>query len=99
MYMSGNFIMLNMDELRQVITEIVEGICDRNRQNEVPSVEEDEWLTRDEVCKMLHITYTTLWRKEEEGTITKHKMGRRNLYSKKEIESLLVSAVGTTSQK
>lgn len=39
MYMSGNFIMLNMDELRQVITEIVEGICDRNRQNEVPSVE------------------------------------------------------------
>ena len=77
MYMSGNFIMLNMDELRQVITEIVEGICDRNRQNEVPSVEEDEWLTRDEVCKMLHITYTTLWRKEEEGSITKHKMGRR----------------------
>ena len=67
--------MLNMDELRQVITEIVEGICDRNRQNEVPSVEEDEWLTRDEVCKMLHITYTTLWRKEEEGSITKHKMG------------------------
>lgn len=40
---------------------------------------------------MLHITYTTLWRKENEGVIKKHKMGRRNLYSKKEVMDIFSS--------
>ena len=59
--MTGNFIMLQMDDLRQVVTEIVEEVCTKRGLNEKPSVEEGEWLTREEVCDMLHITYTTLW--------------------------------------
>ena len=69
--MTGNFIMLQMDDLRQVVTEIVEEICAKRGLNEKPSEEEGEWLTREEVCDMLHITYTTLWRKENEGVIKK----------------------------
>ena len=41
--------------------------------------------------RLLHITYTTLWRKENEGVIKKHKMGRRNLYSKKEVLNIFSS--------
>ena len=93
--MVGNFVMLQMDDLRQVITEIVEDVCAKRGLNEKPSHVEDEWLTREEVCDMLHITYTTLWRKEKEGVITKHKMGRRNLYSKKDVDALFASSVGT----
>ncbi len=91
--MKGNFIMLQMDDLRQVVTEIVEEVCAKRGLNEKPSVDEGEWLTREEVCDMLHITYTTLWRKEQEGVVRKHKMGRRNLYSKKEIMELFSTSV------
>ncbi len=93
--MTGNFVMLQMDDLRQVVTEIVEDVCAKRGLNEKPSLKEDEWLTREEVCDKLHITYTTLWRKEKEGVITKHKMGRRNLYSKKDVDALFASSVGT----
>jgi hypothetical protein len=91
--MTGNFIMLQMDDLRQVVTEIVEEVCAKRGFYEKPSEEEGEWLTREEVCDMLRITYTTLWRKENEGVIKKHKMGRRNLYSKKEVMDIFSSAI------
>lgn len=91
--MQGNFVMLQMDDLRQVVTEIVEEACTKRGLNEKSDMEESEWLTREEVCDMLHITYTTLWRKENEGVIKKHKMGRRNLYSKREVDALFCSTV------
>ena len=67
--MQGSFVMLQMDDLRQIVTEIVEEVCAKRGLNEKPSTDEGEWLTREEVCEMLHITYTTLWRKEKEGVI------------------------------
>lgn len=91
--MQGSFVMLQMDDLRQIVTEIVEEVCAKRGLNEKPSTDEGEWLTREEVCEMLHITYTTLWRKEKEGVIKKHKMGRRNLYSRKEIMAMFSSAI------
>lgn len=97
--MQGNFVMLQMDDLRQVVREIVEEVCTKRGLNEKISIDESEWLTREEVCDMLHITYTTLWRKENEGIIKKHKMGRRNLYSKREVDALFCSAVAPTNNK
>ena len=96
--MTGNFVMLQMDDLRQVVTEIVEEVCAKRGLNEKPS-EEGEWLIREEVCDKLHITYTTLWRKENEGVIKKHKMGRRNLYSKKEVMDIFSSAMESGNNK
>ena len=87
--------MLQMDELKQVVTEIVEKVCARRRLSDKPSNGDGEWLTREEVCDMLHITYTTLWRKENEGVILKHKIDRRNLYSRKEVEALLLAETDT----
>ena len=89
--MQGNFVMLQMDELKQVVTEIVEKVCARRRLCEKTSNGDGDWITREEVCDMLHITYTTLWRKENEGVIRKRKIGRRNLYCKKEVEALLLA--------
>lgn len=86
--MFGNLTVIQVEDLRQIIAEEIEKAWERHEQNMDFSSEESEWLTREEVCDMLHITYTTLWRKENEGVIKKHKMGRRNLYSKKEVESL-----------
>ena len=97
--MKNNIVILNMDDLRQVVTEIVEEVCTKRVLNEKKSIDESEWLTREEVCDMLHITYTTLWRKENEGVIKKHKMGRRNLYSKKEVMDIFSSAMESGNNK
>ena len=89
-----NILVLQKDELREVLSEVLEEFFGdiRKVQQEMSSkTEEDEYLTRDEVCKRLHISTTTLWRLENEGTITSHKMGRRNLYVKKEIDAIMSS--------
>lgn len=86
--MKNNIVILNMDDLRQVVTEIVEEVCTKRVLNEKKSIDESEWLTREEVCDMLHITYTTLWRKEKCGVIRKYKVGRKNLYNIKDVNAI-----------
>ena len=91
--MQGNFIMLQKDDLKQVVAEMVEELVGKKSQTDLSVEESDEYFTRDQVCERLHITYTTLWRMQKEGTIVVHKLGGRNLYSKKEITSLVKSKV------
>ena len=95
--MQGNFIMLQKDDLKQVVAEMVEELVDKKSQTNLTAEESDEYYTRNQVCERLHITYTTLWRMQKEGTIIVHKLGGRNLYSKKEITSLLKSKVQTAN--
>lgn len=94
----GNFIMLKEDELKQFVEEVTKEICAKCGHRDDSPKYESEWLTRKEVCEILHITYSTLWRKEKEGIITKYKMGRRNLYSKKSIYALFMLSVETADK-
>lgn len=89
--MQGNFIMLQKDDLKQVVSEFLEELVGKKAQSGLTQEESDEYYTRDQVCERLHITYTTLWRMQKDGTIVVHKLGGRNLYSKKEITSLVKS--------
>ena len=94
--MQGNFIMLQRDDLKQVVAEMVEELVGKKPQIDLTQEEGDEYYTRDQVCERLHITYTTLWRMQKVGTIIVHKLGGRNLYSKKETTSLVTSKVQGT---
>lgn len=96
--MTNNIIVLQKDDLKEIVSELFGELCAKCGINEKPSPEEGEWLTRDEVCDMLHITPTTLWRKEKEGVIRKYKMGRRNLYSKREVCALFSSLANATDK-
>ena len=87
--MKGNFIMLQKEDLKEVIAEVLETMVGKNLLKETALVESTEDLTRDELCAHLHITYTTLWRMEKRGEIHVHKIGRRNLYSKQEVDALI----------
>mgnify|MGYP002963634368 FL=1 len=89
--------MLQRDDLKQVVAEMVEELVGKKPQIDLTQEERDENYTRDQVCERLHITYTTLWRMQKEGMIIVHKLGGRNLYSKKEISSLLKSKVQTAN--
>lgn len=52
---------------------------------------EELYYDRDEVCRLAHVSYTTLWRMEKDGVIEKHKVRRRNLYLRKEVDDLTAS--------
>ena len=87
--MQGNFIMLQKEDLKEAIAEVLETMVGKNLLAEQKSKDDAEYLTRDELCARLHITYTTLWRMEKRGEIHVHKIGRRNLYSKEEVDALI----------
>ena len=87
--MQGNFIMLQKEDLKEAIAEVLETMVGKNLLKESTPAESTKYYTRDELCAHLHITYTTLWRMEKRGDIHVHKIGRRNLYSKQEVDTLI----------
>ena len=89
--MANNFIMLQKEDLEEIVVGIVEKIVGKNQQSVLSTEESGEYYTRDQVCKRLHITYTTLWRLEKRGMIPVNKIGRRNLYSKNAVDKLIKS--------
>ena len=95
--MQGNFLMVAWDDLIQEVAEWGEARGGNKPRADWTPEESDEYFTRDQVCERLHITYTTLWRMQKEGRIIVHKLGGRNLYSKKEISSLLKAKVQTAN--
>ena len=83
--------MLQKEDLEEIVVGIVEKIVGKNQQSVLSTEESGEYYTRDQVCKRLHITYTTLWRLEKRGMIPVNKIGRRNLYSKNAVDKLINS--------
>ena len=51
----------------------------------------DGFYNRDELCSLLHIAYPTLWRIEKAGILQSQKVGRKNLYSRLDVDALLGS--------
>ena len=95
--MKGNFIILQKEDLKEVIAEVLEIMVGKNLLKEPVSAASTEYYTRDELCTRLHITYTTLWRMEKRGDIQAHKIGRRNLYSKQEVDALIFKSIPANS--
>ncbi|ERJ74955.1 helix-turn-helix domain-containing protein [Prevotella melaninogenica] len=95
--MQGNFIMLQKEDLKEAIAEVLEMMVGKNLLKEPVSTASTEYLTRNELCAHLHITYTTLWRMEKRGDIQVHKIGRHNLYSKQEVDALISKGLPTNA--
>ena len=95
--MQGNFIMLQKEDLKEAIAEVLETMVGKNLLKEPTQTASTEYYTRDELCARLHITYTTLWRMEKRGDIQAHKIGRRNLYSKQEVDALISKSIPANS--
>ncbi|MEN5131124.1 helix-turn-helix domain-containing protein [Elizabethkingia anophelis] len=51
--------------------------------------EPTEYLTRSEVCELLKINLTTLWRWQKEGMFSSYGIGNRVYFKRSEIETLL----------
>lgn len=80
--------------LEERIAEIVKDAVAANLsspQKQQDNTEDSAYYTRSELCQLAHITETTLWRLEKEGVIKKIKFGRKNLYSRLDVDALLGS--------
>lgn len=52
--------------------------------------EKEAYLTETEVCKLLNVTHTTLWRWNKNGTLPSCKMGRRTIWRKSDIDKFMI---------
>lgn len=84
----NELILITEEHLSDVIHNVVSQ-CLQEHYNNVNEVCDDVYYNREELCNLLHITYPTLWRMEQNGKIKKIKNGRKNLYRKKDIDELL----------
>ncbi len=88
------FVFLQASGLKERIEEIVKDAVSTSLQpSSKPTENKDDsaYYTRAELCQLAHITESTLWRLEKSGIIRKIKLGRKNLYSRLDVEALLGS--------
>ena len=71
--------------LRTTLQEEVIKAIETERQKAKPAKN----YTRDEVCRIAHISKPTLWKKTKDGEIDAIKVGRRVLYSESEVKRLI----------
>ena len=91
--MDNNIIVLNENQLEDVIYNTVSRCLDERIVSSLVNGQSDNdgFYNRDELCSLLHIAYPTLWRIEKAGILQSQKVGRKNLYSKQEVNQLIKS--------
>ena len=87
-----NIVVLNEEQFEEILYRTVNRCLDeKNIGNLVERPEDEGFYDRDEICNLLHIAYPTLWRIEKSGILKSQKVGRKNLYSKQEVNMLIKS--------
>ena len=69
--------------------KVQDAIMSTGTEDQLTDTEEETFLSTEDVSKMLHVSRTTLHRYKTAGKIRVFKLGRRNLYSSKEIRAAL----------
>jgi predicted DNA-binding transcriptional regulator AlpA len=86
-----------MEDFKEMITNAVKSVIPQQQKNSAKIISlnnvsnsEDDILTREEVKNILKVSYPTLWKYNNDGTLkVKSKIGRRVYYSKKDLNNLL----------
>lgn len=87
-----NIVVLNEEQFEDLIYRTVSRCLNEKNIGSMPEKSDDEgFYDRDEICDLLHIKYPTLWRIEKSGILKKQKVGRKNLYSKHDVNLLIKS--------
>ena len=87
-----NIVVLNEEQFEDILYRTVRRCLDeKNIGNLVEKPEDEGFYDRDEICNLLHIAYPTLWRIEQSGILKSQKVGRKNLYSKQDVNLLIKS--------
>lgn len=82
---------LEADELERIITRAVTDAMERYTSItgiQAQAVNDNDLMTVDEVCNLLHVTSATLNNWHRKNYLTKVKVGRRVLYHRSDVEVL-----------
>ena len=82
-------VTISASDLKEVFASIIEERDSAIMARTVDEMKDEPTLTRDEVCRMLKTTKTTLWRWANDGYLKPTKVGAKSLYRKCDVERLL----------
>jgi hypothetical protein len=87
-----HIIVIKEEQLAEIIYAAVSRcLAEKNIGINAVKPEDEGFYDRDEICDLLHIAYPTLWRIEKSGILKSQKVGRKNLYSKHDVNLLIKS--------
>ncbi len=82
-------VQIEPEELVGLINKSVQGLLNDFVKG-LPSNNPDELLTPSQVCELLHIDNSTLWRWAEKGKVQAYGIGGRRYYKKRELLQCLI---------
>ena len=83
------FSLVNVDELMTMLDEKINQALEKFQGSTNNAIPEKEFYTRDEVAKLLNVSYATLHNWKKEGILEPVKIGNRVYYPKIEVFSKL----------
>lgn len=93
-----NIVLLSItaDDLRHIVSTAVAEALDKRPvpPAAAPQPLPDDYLSRDEVCSMLRLTYPTLRNLEIRGELMPVRIARRVLYRRRDVEGALQGREG-----
>lgn len=86
-------ISIPIEELKEIIGEVVQDKLNEFSSSLTPKTPpQNEFLTRQEVCKMLQVNSVTLWRYAREGRLKQHRVGRKVFFLAEEVKEALINS-------
>ena len=67
------------------LEQLAEAVVKLQQQPVAPPQLENEFITRDAVCKLLNFNKTSLWKHTKSGKLKSYGIGNRVLYRKSEV--------------
>jgi excisionase family DNA binding protein len=86
-----NFVNISLEDMTCIMREIVASELQKAKEIILPTPidDSDKILTREEVCKLLKVSLTTLFNWNNDKTLVNYKVGRRVFYMKTDVLALL----------
>ena len=86
-----NFVNISLEDMTCIMREIVASELQKAKEIilQTPIDDSDKILTREEVCKLLKVSLTTLFNWNNDKTLVNYKVGRRVYYMKTDVLALL----------
>jgi len=79
-----------LEELKEMIGQILEEKLKEFYMKTVPTTPpQKEFLSREEVCELLHINLVTLWRYTKDGRLKQHRIGKRVFFRAEEVRDAM----------
>lgn len=86
-----NFVNISLEDMTNIMREIVASELQKAKELISPILKDDsdKILTREEVCKLLKVSTTTLFNWHNDKILENHKVGRRVYYMKADVMAKL----------